>query len=169
MLLNNIRSDKSLGQFVRGRCEDEGICVEFDSKVDSNDCVIIKVDDYYNSLKIEKRPPSPDCLILQKCNSNQYLITIVEFKDISTSSSFEIDKMLGKFDTCLSNFMLIKFKKYFNRDYVRVNLYFVSNIEIHRRDLGDKMKILMNKRFKFRGKSYLIQPKMPTPTIKPCY
>lgn len=169
MLLTNIRADKNLGQFVRERCEDEGICVEFDSKVDSDDCVIIKVDDYYNSLNIEKRPPSPDCLILQKCNSNQYLITIIEFKGTSTSSSFEIDNTLGKFDTCLSDFMLIKFKNHFNRDYVKVNLYFVSNIEIYRRDMGDKMKILMNKRFKFREKSYLIQPKMPTPTIKPCY
>ena len=62
-----------------------------------------------------------------------------------------------------------EFKDYFNRDYVKIQLLLVSQTEIYKRDLGLKMKALMNKKIVFRDKKYMITPKMPTPAVKPCY
>ena len=70
---------------------------------------------------------------------------------------------------CFNDFMLTKFKKYFNRDFHKIQLLLVSETESYKRDLGLKMKVLINKKLTFRDKKYMITPKMPTPAIKPCY
>jgi hypothetical protein len=54
-------------------------------------------------------------------------------------------------------------------NYSEIKLFFVSRQEIHRRDLGLKMEVLINTRFKFNDRTLMIIPKMPTPTIKNCY
>jgi hypothetical protein len=63
------------------------------------------------------------------------------------------------------------FKDQLFYDYKKVDLYFVSQKDIYnsRRDIGLKLDILINKSFKYNGKSYMIRPKLPIPTIKPCY
>ena len=115
-------------------------------------------------------PPSPDCFIIQRCaGTDKYGITIVELKGISTSDGFKVENMKAKFETCFQEFMLKDFKNYFNRDFVRIQLYFVSEIEIYRREAGLKMKVLENIRFTFRGQKCSIKPYKPTPAIKPCY
>jgi hypothetical protein len=168
MLFERIKRDAVLGQFIRDKCEDEGICVGIDERISEDKVLIIKVDDYYNSLNIEKRPPSPDCFILVQCEThvNEFCLTIVELKD---TGRFDFDNAFSKFSTCFDDFMSVEFKKYFNRDYSKIQLLLVSKTEIYQRDLGLKMKVLMNKKLTFRDKKYMITPKMPTPAIKPCY
>jgi hypothetical protein len=168
MLFERIKNDTILAQFIKDKCEDEGICVDIDVRISEDKVLIIKVDDYYNSLNIEKRPPSPDCFILVQCetNLNKFCLTIVELKD---TGRFDFDNVEGKFLTCFNQFISIEFKDYFNRDYVKIQLLLVSQTEIYKRDLGLKMKALMNKKIVFRDKKYMITPKMPTPAIKPCY
>ena len=170
MLLERIRKDTTLAKYLSSDCEEEGVCVVFDEKVANDSYVIIKVDQYYNA-EVVNPPPSPDCLIIQQCveEVETYALTIVELKSISSSRNFTVDNMTGKFETCLNDFIKNRFKHYFNRDYVRVRLLFVSRIEKYKRDAGLRMRILTNKRFVFRGKSRLIESRMPTPTIKPCY
>jgi hypothetical protein len=168
MLFERIKNDTILAQFIKDKCEDEGICVDIDARISEDKVLIIKVDDYYNSLSIEKRPPSPDCFILVQCetHAHKFCLTIVELKD---TGRFDFDNVEGKFLTCFNQFMSIEFKDYFNRDYVKIQLLLVSQTEIYKRDLGLKMKALMNKKIVFRDKKYMITPKMPTPAIKPCY
>ena len=45
----------------------------------------------------------------------------------------------------------------------------LANKEIYKRDLGLKIEVLMNLRFKFNERKLMIIPRMPDPTIKKCY
>lgn len=168
MLFDRLKNDPILSVFIRPQCEDEGLCVDIDERIEKENILIFKPNDFYNSLNFEKRPASPDCLILVKCQSgiDKFCLTIVELKN---TKDFDYQNIDNKFNTCFDDFMSKKFKDYFYRDYVDIKLYLVSKVEIHRRDLGLKMKFLMNKKFIFREKRYMIMPKMPTPVVKPCY
>ena len=167
MLFDRIRNDAVLSNFIRERCEDEGICVDIDPLILPEDCLILKVDDFYNSLNVEKRPPSPDCFILVRCKNGGFGLTIVELKN---TKEFDLSNLMGKFETCFRDFMEVRFKKFFFRDFKRIDLYFVSKNEIYRRDLGLRIKFLMDKKFEFRNQTYKIKPRMPpTSAVKPCY
>lgn len=166
MLFQKIKNNEILSKIICESCEDQGIGVEIDSRIALDDILILKVDDFYNSLNIEKRPPSPDCFIIFRCQNSGYGLAIVELKD---TKDFELSNLVGKFETCFRDFMEIRFKNFFFREYKRIDLYFVSQNEVYRRDEGLKMKFLMNKKFEFRNKNYLIKPRMPTPAVKPCY
>ena len=168
MLFERIKRDPVLAQFVRDKCEDEGVCVDIDKRISDDKVLIIKVDDYYNSLNIDKRPPSPDCFILVQCEThiNEFCLTIAELKG---TERLDFDNVEGKFLTCFNQFMGIDFKNYFDRDFHKIQLLLVSKTEIYKRDLGLKMKVLINKKLTFRDKKYMITPKMPTPAVKPCY
>ena len=168
-MLERIKSDPVLSRFLIPRCEDEGICVSFDSGISAHDYIIIKVDNYYNSLGMSKTPPSPDCLIVLKCRDNGYSLTLVELKGVGNSKGFELANLVGKFRTCLDDFISIRFKDLLFKDYKDVKLYFVSEIDVYKRDIGLKMDLLINTRIHYNGKSYLIRPYMPTPSIKRCY
>ena len=165
MLFQKIKNDHILSKIICQTCEDQGIGVEIDPRIPSEDILILKVDDFYNSLNI-KRPPSPDCFIIFRCQNSGYGLAIVELKD---TKEFELSNLVGKFETCFRDFMEARFKNFFFRDYKRIDLYFVSKNEVFRRDEGLKMKFLMNKKFEFRNKIYTIKPRMPTPAVKPCY
>ena len=170
MLLQKIRQDERLKPLLRDRCEDEGVCVEIDKNIPQDDYVILKLDSFYNTIYFATPPPSPDCFIIQRCaGTDKYGITIVELKGIHNSDGFKVENMKAKFETCFQEFMLKDFKNYFNRDYTKIQLYFVSEIEIYRREAGLKMKVLENIRFTFRGQKCSIKPYKPTPAIKPCY
>ena len=166
MLFRKIKEDAVLAKIICERCEDEGIGVEIDTRIASDDVLILKVDDFYNSLKLEKTPPSPDCFIIFRCQNGGYGLSVVELKN---TKEFELSNLIGKFETCFRDFMEIRFKNFFFRDYNRIDLYFVSKNEIYRRDEGLRMKFLMNKKFEFRNKTYTIKARMPTPAVKPCY
>ncbi len=167
-MLDNIRNHKILSKYTTTKCEEKGVCVDIDNRISKDDYVIIKVDDYYNSFN-PPRPASPDCLVILKCKGSGYAMYIVELKSIHSSRGFEIKNMDEKFKTCLYDFIGNKFRDMLDIDYKRIKLYFVSNIEIYRRDMGLKLKVLQGKRYKYRNKKYFIEPLMPVPAIKPCY
>ena len=64
MLLETIKKHSELSKFIHSKCEDEGICIDFDNRISQKDVLVIKVDDFYNNLKLSKVPASPDCLIV---------------------------------------------------------------------------------------------------------
>ena len=55
MLFRKIKEDAVLAKIICERCEDEGIGVDIDPSIVSDDVLILKVDDFYNSLNIEKK------------------------------------------------------------------------------------------------------------------
>ncbi len=169
MTLDIIRKHQILSNYLKEECAEEGVCVEIDNRISKEDYVIIKVDDFYNDLNIAERPASPDCLIILKCQSSGYAMYIIELKSINSARRFESKNIDEKFKTCLYDFISNRFSDILDIDYKRIKLYFVSNIEIYRRDMGLKLKVLQNKRYKYHNKKYFIEPLMPVPAIKPCY
>lgn len=167
-IFEKILSDYRLSPFVVPACEDEGMLVEIDPTIAS---LVIKVDNFYNSLHLGDTLASPDCLILQKCIGGGYAVTHVELKNINSSQSFEIPNLIQKFQTCLGDFMSFRFREYFSQDYNRILLYFVSKIrKTYRKDKGLRLESLIDKRFAFRNrKNLMIRLEMPVPALKPCY
>lgn len=162
-MINKIRNS-DLSAYIEDHCCENDVCVTLD---DINEYVIIKVDKFYNSLNIEKRPPSIDCLIIYKCkNNNSYSATLVELKN---TKEFNLENLKGKFDTTLNDFILNKFKDLVNLDYKKIDLFFVSTKEIYKRDVSLKLESLMNIRFKYGDKNLMIKPYMPNPAVKNCY
>ena len=131
MLLETIKKHSELSKFIHSKCEDEGICIDFDNRISQKDVLVIKVDDFYNNLKLSKVPASPDCLIVQKCRFG-FAIYIVELKGIKSSKGFVVENMLEKFSTCIDDFICKRFKDVLEIDYKRIKLYFVSKIEIYK-------------------------------------
>jgi hypothetical protein len=173
MLLQKIKEDPRLVAFIETSCEENGISVSMDTRILESEYVIIKVDNYYNSLGLNPTPPSVDCLILQTCQQNEYALTIIELKDIDQTQRFRVDNVIGKFKTCFDDFITVRFREFFDNDryYSRIKLYFVSKIDIYGSsniDSSIKMRLLRDARIKFRGKRIPIEPRLPSPIITPC-
>lgn len=169
-MITKIKNHPELSKYIEDTCCENGICVTFEENVDPNSYVIIKVDTFYNSQKLGKQTPaSIDCLIIRKCLNKGYGLTLIELKNISSGQGFDLDNMKEKFTTTLENFIKERFRNPLDIDYSDIKLFFVSNQEIHKRDIGLKMEVLMNTRFKFNNKRLMINPKMPNPSIKNCY
>jgi hypothetical protein len=168
-MIEKIYNTAALQPFLHKDCCENEVCVTFDEALLLENYVVIKVDDYYNSLHLEKTPPSPDCLIVRKCENEGFGLTIVELKAISTAQNFDLANMKNKFSTCIDDFIGDKFNDLLLQDYKDIKLYFVSNIEVYKRDLGLKLEILINTKFEYNGKKHMIQARMPNPTIKRCY
>jgi hypothetical protein len=168
-MLENIKSHEILSQFLVEECCENEVSVTFNEDVAKDSYIIIKVDDYYNSLDIEKRPPSLDCLIIRKCLNTGFGLTLVELKSTENSQGFTFKNMKAKFETVLDDFMQNRFKDLLYKDYKHIKLYFVSNIEIYRRDIGLRLENLMNVRFNYGGRRLMVEPRMPHPTITNCH
>ncbi len=168
MRLDKIRNNPILSQFIEDTCCEEGVCVTIADEIMPDDYLIIKVDKYYNSFDTKLRPPSVDCLIIRKCNNNlNFGLTLVELKSGHTGNC--INNSREKFETTLYDFIKRVFKDELDIDYSDIKLFFVSNIEIYRRDIGLKMDAMINTKFKFNNRTLMITPRMPHPTIKQCY
>ncbi len=170
MLLRRIKENAVLSKFIRERCEENSICVEVDARVLREDYLILDVDKYYESLH-QTVSRTPDCLFIQRCQGGGYALTIAELKKFDEAHRFE-SKDIEKFKTCFDDFMTNKFGAIFDRDFKRIQLFFVSRVDVFGSENVDKsrmMRLLLSSRFDFRGKKYLITPYKPTPAIKPCY
>lgn len=167
-MLQDILITPTLNQYISDTCCENGICVSIDETIPREKYVIIKVDEYYNSLNLPLTPPSIDCLIIRECANGSFGMTLVELKNIQKGSGFDLENMVGKFTTTLEDFIKMKFP-ILNAEYNEIKLFFVSQQELYKRDMGLKLEALMNIRFNFNGQKLMILPKMPTPTIKRCY
>lgn len=168
-MIEKIKKHPELSKWVVDDCCENGICVTFSDDVELSTVVILKVDDFYNSLHIEKRPKSIDCLIVRKCKGIGFGLTLVELKDISSMGHYSVSDISAKFHTTLYDFIERRFKDQLLHDFKDIKLYFVSKIEVHKRDQGLKMETLINLRFNFQGRRLMIYPKMPSPAIKNCH
>jgi hypothetical protein len=168
-MIARIYANDALAPFLKKECCENDVCITFADEVGQELYVVIKVDDYYNALGLTRTPAAPDCLIIRQCLDGGYGLTIGELKSITSSGNFDLKNMLEKFETCIEDFIKVRFRDLLYKDYKDLKLYFVSNIEIYKRDLGLKMEVLINKKFDYNGRRYMIQPKMPHPAIKNCY
>mgnify|MGYP001345367383 CR=1 FL=1 len=183
MLFQAIRSDGNISPFLGTECSENGVSVNIENRLNpANDYLIIKVDDYYNSINIANRPPSPDCLVIVKCaEENSYKIYIVELKDINSQKGFDIKNIREKFSTCINDFMKGVLDCHLSDEalsFTEVNLLFVSNPynesyegERHLKSKSTKIDSLLalnTRPFRYDGKRLGIQHKSSSPTITPC-
>jgi hypothetical protein len=168
-MIKRIKTNQTLSKYIEDTCCENEICVTFDEGIHPSSYAIIKVDKYYNDLKLEKTPASIDCLIVRECIKAGYGLTLVELKNIESGQGFNVDNMKEKFETTLFDFIKKRFKNQLDVHYSEIKLFFVSKQEIYKRDLGLKMDVLINIKFKYNDRLLMIRPEMPTPTIKNCY
>lgn len=160
--------------YITDKCEENQICVSIDNSIPRTNYVVIKVDQHYNSLRLKNTPPSLDCLIAVKCRDNDYIIYLVELKNIKSQAGFKVDNIYQKFKTTIDDFMGSRFRNIFhNKKYnvKRLHLYFVTNPYRKRRlrEGTTKMDSLLSRKpFEFQGKLYVLKHKLPNPMIKNC-
>lgn len=123
-LIDNLKREVSLIPYIVAECEDEGLCVGFESDVDKENTVIIKVDDFYNGLNMSITPASIDCLIIQFCGADKYHIYLVELKNVKAPGSIGNKNLEEKYETTLNDFMSNKFRHFF------FNTTYLLNLEL---------------------------------------
>ncbi|MGB1243284.1 MAG: hypothetical protein ACPG49_12225 [Chitinophagales bacterium] len=118
MLIENLKNEELLKDFIKESCEDEGICIAIEEGVEKVDLLVIKPDEYYNSLKIEKRPASVDCMVIQRCKENHFHIYLIELKNVKNLRGVkkEKDNLREKFETCLMDFIRGRFREHFVKE-----------------------------------------------------
>lgn len=182
MLLDKLSSDPIISQFICEECSENNFAAEFEDKLKkSKNYLIIKVDDYYNSLQTDNQtPPSPDCLIFVKCDdANNYNIYIIELKNIKSKNGFNIKNIRSKFKTCVNSFMKDVIRNYLNDDklvFNNIKLYFVTDpynerlcgSRLSKATKMDALLALNTQPFIFDGKRLFIEHKFKNPIITSC-
>lgn len=112
-LIHQIRNDTLLAPYLADDCTENDICATIEETVNREQLVIIKVDDYYNSLGLGNTPPSIDCLIIQYCSDNQYQVHLVELKNVAQPRAIDSRRLEQKYETTLLDFMSNRFRSYF--------------------------------------------------------
>ncbi len=185
-MFDEIKQNSELFELIRYDCSENRISAEFDQYLKEDEYIILKPDAYYNTIKFAAPPPSVDCLIIVKCDSNQgYDFYLIELKNIKSKSGFDKKNIEEKFQTVIEDFLKHRFKDIFLKDSYNINnlyLFFISDpygLGKNARDeqydsfiktKGLKLKALqLIKPFKFRGKIAEIKPSLPhSVQIKPC-
>jgi hypothetical protein len=175
-MINKIKNTKALQPFITDKCEENEVAAEMDETIHPDNYLVLKVDNYYNSLHLANTPPSVDCLVPLKCRDNGFIIHLIELKKIKRPGSFSVKNLYKKFKTTIENFMAKRFKNIFhNEKYYtikRLELYFVTSSydeKIRRKEGTTRMDTLLARPpFRFMRKKYQIKHKLPNPIIKSC-
>lgn len=167
-MIQKIKTHEVLKNFVVEECCENDVSVSFHPDFNVDDYVIIKVDDYYNSLGEGDTPASIDCLIIRKCAETGYGLTLVELKNIGGFRHFRLKNLEEKFETTIEDFIGKRFKNPLKTSYKKIDLFFVSNLKNYRRDSGLAMDTLINVNFKYEGRTLMLKPRIPIPMINKC-
>ena len=104
MLIQKIQGDSILSKFICDDCEENGVGINIGLEVKREDFIIIKVDDYYNKL-VQNPPKSPDCLIIQHCGENRFVLYLIELKGIKSLKTEKMSNIRDKFQECFNDFI----------------------------------------------------------------
>lgn len=183
MIFEKLANDAEISQFLCNECSENNAAVEFNENlIYYQDYVVLKVDDYYNSLNLAETPASPDCLIIVKCQEeNHYRIYIVELKDIANQRGFNIKNMREKFKTCVNDFMKGVLHDFLSEEqyvFEEIALYFVSDpynenqngsrVSKNKATKMDSLLALNTTPYIYDGKRLSIQHRITNPVIMPC-
>lgn len=165
-MIDKIKAEPLLNRLLRNECEENEVCVAFDASISRENYVILNIDEHYRSIQLN-RPPTPDCLIVLKCEDGMYSLFVIELKKAAKPRGFKVEKLVAKFETCLNDFVANEFSAIFDQKFKRVKLFFVSNID----PLTNKsliLKGLISRSINFQGANRPIVPKMPNHKIEKC-
>ena len=172
MLIQKIQEDPVLSKFLCDNCEENGVGINMGSEVKREDFIIIRVDEYYNKL-VQNPPKSPDCLIIQHCGGNRFVLYLIELKDIKSLKTEKMSDIRDKFQECFNDFMSDRFRLYFydlGYDFT-IKLFFITDPKETKIDKGKATRmdsLLALKQPRFANRIYPIKHKIPNPIIQPC-
>jgi hypothetical protein len=110
-MLDAIERDPDLQRITRRTCvENEAeveICPALLVKDDLDDSLIkiLKVDDYYSTKNFARPPKSIDCLIVVKCASGTFELTLVELRDVTATKGVKPTDIVEKFSATFKRFL----------------------------------------------------------------
>lgn len=181
-MINSIKINRKLQNYLFKEIEDEGITVEIDSSITDDQFVAIKVDSYYNSLRMPNTPKSVDFIVVVDAISSWYKMYILELKNHNNPKHIDISDIQAKFSNTIELFLKKDFSNIFLNDrfkYKPIELYLVSDVynevgkyENHTQYLRlrekmnktDSLKVdlqLSQKIFSFRGQLLRIKYDIP--------
>ncbi len=168
-------------------CEENNVgvdvCEALLSGTDLNDAIIkiLKVDAYYSSLNFATPPKSIDCLIVVKCDSGGYELTLAELRDVKSTRGIKPSDILDKFKTTFVEFMTQDFADIFSNptyQIVSVRAWLVSDPfnaphlsdDVYRRKLRGTVldRFQAEKPFQIHQHVVLIRPMRPNPAVCTC-
>lgn len=179
MMIDEIRSDANLRNFICADCKENGVGITVHASVDPKDYVIVKADAYLQAEFNPAAPKGPDCLIVQRCSDGTFRIFIVELKNIKDLGSYSLTDIRQKFQNCFDIIMSDKKRSiFYNTQYeiTSIHLIFISNTREHLRREGDDKKqkntrldsLLAQRPCRFANKYYSLMFRPPNPIIGSC-
>lgn len=184
-MIQKIKNCKELIPYLKKVIEDEGIEVGIEECLLPEKMVIIKVDDYYNSLHLKFPPKSIDFAVVVDCECDWYVLYLLELKNVNSPKKLSVKDIQEKFENTIYDFLSQRFEKIFMANqykYKDIKLYLVSDAygltgkygtyAEYKKIQDKKQKIqgrdslrvdfnLGSKLFKFRGKIVRINYDIP--------
>lgn len=183
-LVAALKNDPLLGPYLKSACVERGMAATISPDIAPEDIVIISPDEYYNSpiglASHQPTPKSPDCLVVVKCHNGEFLIFVVELRDIGSPKGFTPTEIRSKFLTCLNDFMRGVLGAHFNRDDIvlqQPRLLFVSDPYNQRQGAAPSSRYNQSTRMdalltlpplRFDRYFLAIEPHINDPLIRPC-
>jgi hypothetical protein len=186
-MLDAIEHNPALQGITRRACAENETKVEIcpallaGNDLDDSLIKILKVDDYYNTQDFAAPPKSIDCLIIVKCESGAFELTLVELRDVKATQGVKPRDIIEKFRTTFTRFLAQDFADIFgNPDYeiVKIRAWLVSDPfralsdEEYQRKVRDSALAVFQseKPFVFRQHRVMITPLRlrPKPEICTC-
>jgi hypothetical protein len=174
MLLQNLLNHPELTDFLCAECRENEVGVRFSNAIHPSDYLIIKIDAFLQK-NIHPNPAGVDCLIVQKCQNNDYKLYIIELKKIEKLK--DIHHIRDKFQNCFDIFMSDKFRDFFydsTINFTSIQLIFVSTTSENksRKDKFQKNTrldaLLALRPCRFANKLHAISFEEPDPLVVPC-
>lgn len=179
-MIEAILYNKDLTTLLANEIEENGVGVKLDAdfyddngQLDSAIILNMKVDSYYNSLRLAATPPSIDNLVVIKRSKNRFSVYLIELKNVNKLRRLDYTNIKNKFETTLNDFMKNRFKNEFEISTTKItdfNVWLVCNRfdfmgkEISHDDYERRIKstiieqLMLTRPFCYKGKYSQIIP-----------
>ena len=188
-MIQQINQTDGLKKYITHEIEDAGLAVAVDSKLNLDEYIGIKVDDYYMGLHLRGETPNAvDFIVTVDCQWDAYCLYILELKNVKSPKGYTTKDIIEKFETAIDRFIKEDFKEIFLNDkykYKEIKLYLVTSAygkalgqknyqsyiellrKINQKDTLTNDWTLSNKLFKFQKRILRIEREIPpNPVIK---
>ena len=188
-MIQQINQTDGLKKYITHEIEDAGLAVAVDSKLNLDEYIGIKVDDYYMGSHLRgETPKAVDFIVTVDCQCDAYCLYILELKNVKSPKGYTTKDIIEKFETAIDRFIKEDFKEIFLNDkykYKEIKLYLVTSAygkalgqknyqsyiellrKINQKDTLTNDWTLSNKLFKFQKRILRIEREIPpNPVIK---
>ena len=188
-MIQQINQTDGLKKYITHEIEDAGLAVAVDSKLNLDEYIGIKVDDYYMGLHLRgETPKAVGFIVTVDCQCDAYCLYILELKNVKSPKGYTTKDIIEKFETAIDRFIKEDFKEIFLNDkykYKEIKLYLVTSAygkalgqknyqsyiellrKINQKDTLTNDWTLSNKLFKFQKRILRIEREIPpNPVIK---